>query len=138
MHRKIGKASLGDLVNGKHCNIRNKEAQSKDLLGSIEYFLGNLLWQKERKGTFYTPESVEIMVEMLEPRRRVLTLVAEGGFWQVKSLQKHQTITKRKRQKISLNPHHLFTEREQPNYLATGKNESRGLKRSKWNNEGVF
>jgi len=157
---KLDKGSLGGLVDLiSTAVLGTKEAQSKDLLGSVfEYFLGQFALAEGKKGgQFYTPESVvKLLVEMLEPYEgRVFDPCCGSGGMFVQSekfIKAHQDYYKKfpscggaRGGKISLNPSDRISifgqESNQTTWRLCKMNLAiRGIDSSnvKWNNEGSF
>ena len=157
---KLDKGSLGGLVDLiSTAVLGTKEAQSKDLLGSVfEYFLGQFALAEGKKGgQFYTPESVvKLLVEMLEPYEgRVFDPCCGSGGMFVQSekfIKAHQDYYKKfpscggaRSGKISLNPSDRISifgqESNQTTWRLCKMNLAiRGIDSSnvKWNNEGSF
>ncbi|MBX2908876.1 MAG: SAM-dependent DNA methyltransferase [Chitinophagales bacterium] len=151
---KLDKGSLGGLVDlVSTATLGTKEAQSKDLLGSVfEYFLGEFALAEGKKGgQFYTPESVvKLLVEMLEPYEgRVFDPCCGSGGMFVQSekfIKHHQDYYKKNNgKKLSLNPaDHISIYGQESNQttwrLAKMNLAIRGIDSSnvKWNNEGSF
>ena len=151
---KLDKASLGGLIDMISTSVLGtKEAQSKDLLGSVfEYFLGEFALAEGKKGgQFYTPGSVvKLLVEMLEPYEgRVFDPCCGSGGMFVQSekfIKHHQDHYKKNNgKKLSLNPaDHISIYGQESNQttwrLAKMNLALRGIDSSnvKWNNEGSF
>ena len=155
---KLDKQNLGGLVDMvSTATIGTKEAQSKDILGSVfEYFLGEFALAEGKKGgQFYTPGSlVKLLVEMLEPYEgRVFDPCnGSGGMFvqNEKFIKHHQDHYKKNSanggtKKLSLNPaDHISIYGQESNQttwrLAKMNLAIRGIDSSnvKWNNEGSF